>query len=180
MSRLIVYACPVGELARQIDAYYEETERRLGPNAAHHYMPHCTLTGFFNDEPAAIPLYLQRLEEALERAAPTRPNPVIAITGLLKEPDFLGFTLDAPWLRACIVDFAQHAVSPTRSDALRLKDWLHLSLAYQFPPDQYPVLRQLAEESVDPHAPVEWELRFYEQHAPQDRNAWTCHFTRPL
>lgn len=180
MSRLIVYACPTGELSLQVEAYSEETRRRFGPNAAHHYMPHVTLTGFFNDAPEAIPHYARWLEEALEHALPTRPDPVLDVTGRLQEPDFLCLTLASPWLRACIANFAERAASPTRTEALRLKEWLHLSLAYQFPPEQFNTLQGLAEAQVDPQAPVQWELRFYEQHAPKDRTAWSCHFSRLL
>ncbi len=52
------------------------------------------------------------------------------------------------------------------------KDWLHLSFAYGFPPAQHEALQQLVRETIDPHAPVQWELRFYERPADQ---RWTCH-----
>lgn len=52
------------------------------------------------------------------------------------------------------------------------KEWLHLSFAYGFPPAQNEALQQLAREIIDPHAPVQWELRFYERPADQ---RWTCH-----
>ena len=71
-----------------------------------------------------------------------------------------------------IADFARTAHSPTRRDTLRLKDWLHLSLAYAFAPEQHATLADLARALVDPWAPVSWELRFYERH--EDRS-WICH-----
>ena len=47
MPKLIVYACPVGELAEQLETYFSKSRLACGPNQAHQYMPHCTLTGFF-------------------------------------------------------------------------------------------------------------------------------------
>ncbi len=44
LSQFIVYACPQGELAEQIQDFYQESLDLCGFNAAHNYMPHCTLT----------------------------------------------------------------------------------------------------------------------------------------
>ncbi|NJM96688.1 MAG: hypothetical protein HC800_05375 [Phormidesmis sp. RL_2_1] len=65
MTQLILYSCPVGPLATQIATYFEKSQRRYGKNAAHAYMPHCTLTGFFADEEAAIAQYLMTLDTVL-------------------------------------------------------------------------------------------------------------------
>ena len=85
--------------------------------------------------------------------------------------------LDGPWLKALIADFARSVDSPTRRDALRLKDWLHLSLAYAFPPEQHAPLAALARELVDVTAPVAWELGFYER---LEAGVWACHSRWPL
>lgn len=37
---------------------------------------------------------------------------------------------------------------------------LHLTLGYQFPSSDYPVLKELVDE-LDPSAPAIWELRLY-------------------
>ncbi|CAN5634059.1 hypothetical protein BH23CYA1_BH23CYA1_13090 [soil metagenome] len=47
MPQFIFYACPTGPLAQQLATSFERTQRICGPNTAHAYMPHCTLTGFF-------------------------------------------------------------------------------------------------------------------------------------
>ena len=74
-------------------------------------------------------------------------------------------------------DFARSVHSPTRRDTLRLKDWLHLSLAYAFPPEQHESLAKLARELVDMRAPVAWELSFYERDL---EGAWIAHADWPL
>ena len=170
--RFIVYACPVGELARQIDHYYAVSRAMCGPNAAHGYMPHCSLTGFFHDHLNAISRYVEALDAALGRARPEQPAHVLTIDSLEIRESFHGLLLSGPWLRALMADFAHNLHAPTRRDALRLKDWLHLSLAYAFPPEQHAALAGLAHELVDITAPVCWELRFYEHHRD---GLWTCH-----
>jgi ubiquitin-associated SH3 domain-containing protein len=175
-SEFIVYACPLGELAKQLHTYFEHSLKLCGCNAAHHYMPHCSLTGFFQDEEALIPLYVKAIDRALEQASPW-PDPVIMITGMSFRPDWHGLELQSDWLRHLIAKFAQLTVSWTHQHPLRLKDWLHLSLAYEFPSEQFDRLMQLAQTYVNPQAPVEWELRFYQRHV---NHTWTCHRAWPL
>ena len=177
IEKLIVYACPTGELAQQIEAYDAETRRLVGPNSAHQYMPHCTLTGFFHDDRLAVPRYLAALSAVLDRARPTKPAPVVTVGQLCLKPDWHYLPLTSPWLRDLTRDFAVEADSETRQEALRLKDDLHLSLAYDYPPEQEQPLARLATKMIDPTTPVGWELRFYEQHP--DRS-WTCHASWPL
>lgn len=167
----IVYACPTGELAEQLDRYFQQSLTVCGANAAHHYMPHCTLTGFFQDEETAIPLYVQALDRALSQTQPC-PHPVITIQQLSFHSDWHGLELQSGWLKTMIVTFATLAASPTRQDALRLKDWLHLSLAYEFQPEHSESLIQLAQAYINLQASVQWELRFYQRHSDQ---RWTCH-----
>jgi hypothetical protein len=173
----IVYACPRGKLATQLAGYFAASREHVGINTAHHYMPHSTLTGFFHDQPAAVSSYCTALEAALYRARPYRPPAALSILGMELQEDFHGLLLDGPWLKALIADFARSAHSPTRQDALRPKDWLHLSLAYGFPPEQHGPLATLARALVDIRAPVAWELGLYERHAG---SAWNYHAGWPL
>jgi ubiquitin-associated SH3 domain-containing protein len=140
-------------------------------------MPHCTLTGFFHDDPAAVGIYCAALEAALGRARPHQPPVALSILRMELQEQFHGLLLDSPWLKALIADFTRSVDSPTRRDALRLKNWLHLSLAYAFPPQQHEPLAILARELVNPQAPVGWELRFYERAVS---GAWICHSSWPL
>lgn len=167
----IVYACPTGELAEQLDHYFRQSLVVCGENAAHRYMPHCTLTGFFQDEEEAIPIYVQALEHALSQALPC-PAPVIAIQQLAFYSDWHGLELQSDWLKTMIAHFSTLAISPTCRSALRLKDWLHLSLAYEFLPEQTESLMKLAQKYITIQSPVQWELRFYQRHSDQH---WTCH-----
>ena len=177
VRELIAYACPTGELARQLGMFFDASFLRCGPNTAHRYMPHCTLTGFFHDELSALPAYQEALDCAHARALVIRPVNAIAITGMRFQDNFYYLEVDSPWLLCLTADFVARAASPTRRDGLRLKDMLHLSLAYGFEPAKGTCLMRLAREMVDPTAPVGWELRLYEHHLG-DR--WTVHGTWPL
>lgn len=171
-SELIVYACPTGPLAASLDVFFERSRVEIGPNTAHRYMPHCTLTGFFHDTPDSIPVYAKALEEAYLRAAPTRPNTVIRITAMVLSDMFKYLKLESEWLLALVADFAGNVYSPSRTDELRLKNWLHLSLAYDHTPEQEHSLNVLASKQIDPHADAGWELRLYER-LPGDQ--WAMH-----
>jgi ubiquitin-associated SH3 domain-containing protein len=140
-------------------------------------MPHCTLTGFFHDEETAVPIYIHALAEAWGQQSETRPSPVVTITGLMLTEQFHGLTLAAPWLQRVTAVFAQTAHSPSRTNAIRPKDWLHLSLAYGFPPAQHAGLAALAQECIAINTAVAWELRFYQRHPD---HTWTCHQQWPL
>ena len=137
-------------------------------------MPHCTLTGFFHDCPDAIALYNHAIESTLKTSNTIAPKqrPIISITQLLFEDHWHGLVVDSLWLKNFTQAFAANANSPSRQEELRLKDWLHVSLAYEFEPHHHATLKQLALELVDPNAAVAWELRFY-QRSPQ--NEWTLH-----
>lgn len=139
-------------------------------------MPHCTLAGFFHDRRSALPVYREALATSLEQLSSERPQPTVRVTGLLFREDFHGLTLDSPWLKALVADFARRAHSPSRGEALRLKDWLHLSFAYDFVPEHSLGLEQLARELVDPFAPTGWELRLYER----TTGGWRAHAAWPV
>ncbi|MBP0020532.1 MAG: hypothetical protein J7647_23630 [Cyanobacteria bacterium SBLK] len=175
-NRFIVYACPVGELNRQIELYLQQSQESCGKNRAHFYMPHCTLTGFFVDEASAIPLYLQALEYAYNQSKQENINLAVRLRALIFHPDWHGLEIDAPGLPKLIETFMKLADSPTRSQDIRPKEWLHLSFAYEFDKKYRETLIQLA-EAIDPFAPVTWELRFYQRHEDE---SWTCHGSHSL
>ncbi|MEB3343525.1 hypothetical protein [Okeania sp.] len=177
LKEFIVYACPLGQLNHQLKEYFTTTRRECGKNAAHKYMPHCTLTGFFEDELTAIPIYIQALDIAWQNALLIRPiQPIIIVNMELKE-NFHYLNIESIWLEKMIAKFTNIAKSPTRTNHLRLKNNLHLSLAYKFPSEQQQILAEIAKKNINPQAEVSWELRFYERHP---NNSWTCHHSWKL
>jgi hypothetical protein len=177
-TELIVYACPLGTLADQLDRYMAVSLATCGPNTAHRYMPHCTLTGFFHDQLASVPWYASALAQALASASCLRPAQPILVTDLIFKSEFHGLLIEAEWLRTLIADFASRAgSSPTRRTPIRLKDGLHLSLAYGFPPETAPQLQTLAEELVTPFIATDWELRLYER---QPGDTWVLHWAQVI
>ena len=164
--QFIIYACPVGELNAQIETYFTKSRELCGVNAAHKYMPHCTLTGFFSEDFNFIPDYLQALDTAYNSAKDLCLDVAIAKLHLAK--DWHGLELQAEGLKQLIRNFA--AFDLIRQEKLRLKDWLHLSLAYGFDPEHGEQLQNLATE-IDLQAKVNWELRFYQKNPDW---TWQC------
>ncbi|MGL5134013.1 MAG: hypothetical protein ACRC78_15930, partial [Planktothrix sp.] len=132
LSQFIVYACPQGELAEQIEIFYQESLELCGLNAAHDYMPHCTLTGFFQDQESQTALYIQALETAYNTAQLTAIPLEINVTQMTFQATWHGLELQSPGILLLMINFSQLVNSPTRLESLRLKTWLHLSLAYEF------------------------------------------------
>lgn len=168
-NQYIVYVCPTGELNRQLEVYFAQSRKLFGANKAHLYMPHCTLTGFFSDLSSSVPGYLDALEQAYREAKSIRSLNIV-IKRLVVSKNWHGLELEAEGVKQAIADFARHESSPTRQEPLRLKDWLHLSLAYGFEEQHRGGLQQLAREGIDLQSEVDWELRFY-----QKEPDWTWH-----
>jgi hypothetical protein len=178
LAELIIYATPKRILAAQLDRYFVLSAERYGRNTAHRYMPHVTLTGFFHDDEATINWYCTKLAAAHQAAQQVRPDPTMQITDCVFREDFHGLLVVAPWVRNLVADFASRAAdSPSRQDAIRLKDGLHLSLAYGFPEHQHEGLATLGRECVDPTAAVSWQLCLYQRHAGDQ---WVLHWDTAL
>ena len=161
--QLIVYACPVGKLNSQLEDYFSKSLRLYGANKAHKYMAHCTLTGFFSDDLSSIPIYIQALDTAYTEAKNNNLSLDIKIKQLTFSDNWHGLELQADGLKKLIANFASIENSATRQEKLRLKDWLHLSLAYDFNPQYQKKLKQLAMKIINIKADVHWELRFYQK-----------------
>ena len=164
--QFIVYACPTSELNTQLQTYLQLSKEQCGANNAHNYMPHCTLTGFFSDELSSADYYIKALDEAYrgDRALE------IKIKQLVFNPEWHGLELQAEEIKDLIKDFVRLETSPTRQENIRVKDWLHLSLAYGFESGDRAKLEKLAWETIDLAADVAWELRFYQRIAGN----WNC------
>ena len=162
ISKFIVYACPVGELNQQLENYFQKSLSLCGENKAHKYMPHCSLTGFFSDDIGSIDYYIEALDKAY-LVAKDNLDLSVTIKKLTFNNDWYGLELEAKGLKQLIVNFSQIESSPTRIEKLRLKDWLHLSLAYDFNPEYQDKLKDLVTTIIDLQADVNWELRFYQK-----------------
>lgn len=173
-TQLILYLCPAGPLAEQIETYFAQTKADIGENTAHTYMPHCTLTGFFWDLPESVPIYQAALDQHLAQ------NPVngsdIHVKKLTHSEKWIGLEMAAPDVQRWTADWSAVVRSPTLEENIRLKDWYHLSLAYGFDPAVYQPLRQRT-DLIDPAADVRWSLRFYERAAG---NRWQLHWKSDL
>ena len=171
-SQFIVYACPTGALAADLEKYFVDSQALYGKNAAHQYMPHCTLTGFFADDLQSIPIYLQALDRAYLAAKNTNLPLNIEIKQLTFRENWHGLELQADGLKQLITKFTQLENSATRQEKIRPKDWLHLSLAYEFDANYAKQLKNLAREIIDLTASVNWELRFYQKSADWTWKCW--------
>ena len=169
MAALILYACPVGPLAVAIEAYWAAVLAAVGANHAHEYMPHVTLTGFLHDQPASIDAHVATLRALCAVQPP--PSGDVRVTGSLFQPDHHLLTVEAPWCAALSRSFGQ------RTPGVRVKDQLHVSLAYGFAPEAGPTLERLGRTLVDPMLAAAWELRFYER---TGHGAWCLHGSWPL
>lgn len=170
--QFIVYACPNGELNEQIEEYFKQAIELCGANKAHQYMPHCTLTGFFTDAISSVSFYLEALDRAYNEAKNNNTSLNVEITKLSFNKNWHGLELKANGITQLITNFARLENSPTRQEPLRLKDWLHLSLAYGFKPQDEEQLKHLAIKLVDIQANVNWELRFYQKNPDWTWKCW--------
>ncbi len=167
MAQLILYACPQGHLGEKVERFFEESRRRFGANAAHDYMPHCSLTGFFDGDSGLAAQHAEILGAWFEPHGSGCPVPCIEVLGFGHRSDWHGLELRSPWLLERMRELARKSAAP-----IRVKTWQHMSLAYDFLPAQYDGLRRLAREMIDPDAPVHWQVRYYKR-TPD--SAWICH-----
>lgn len=157
----IVYACPLGVLGTQVEEFTEKTLLTCGRNAAHKSFAHLTLCQFFQCPDAMLPQLLHTLKRCIEASMLIAPKEI-----KLKRystHSYIGLFIDeesASWFRNMMDAFAAEAktsgvvVKPHRKQ-------LHVTLAHQYPIEQQAQLEQLALTTVDPAAPVKWELSLY-------------------
>ncbi len=165
---LILYATPTGPLAERCDDYFEAVRRDVGPTTAQTYPPHCTLTGFFHRTDAGAARAIAEIEPIIAVAGPV-PEGAVTVVACRATSNWIGLELQSAWLCDVAVSVAAgHTLEPG-DDALRLKDWLHLSLAYGANPSRpdepadLAAYASLAETLIDPAAPVGWEVGLWER-----------------
>lgn len=160
VTELILYATPTGELAAACDRYFAACAER-GPTTAQTYPPHCTLTGFFRRHPARVGVIVGEIQPVIDEAGPV-PADAVAVAGLRCTDDWVGFELRSTWLaRRTEEVVAAHQLQPGE-DALRSKDWLHLSLAYGID-DLDPYRRLALDHGLDRRPIGGWEIGLWER-----------------
>lgn len=171
---LILYATPTGPLARAVDRYETAVLAELTPTAAQTYPPHCTLTGFFHRDDAGTTAAIDEMGRAVEAAGPVPPGSV-EVVDLVVTGHWVGLELRSPWLIELTAGIAARHRPGPGDDTLRLKDWLHLSLAYGVVEDLGPHAA-LARLHVDPADEVAWEVGLWER---RPDGSWLRHTDPP-
>ena len=166
-AELILYATPTGPLADSLDVRYRRLEAE-GPTTAQDYPPHCTLTGFFHRAEDDVPRIVAELEQAIADIGAAPENPV-EIVSLHRKADWVGLELRSEWLRGLTQRFVEVHRVDAGDDALRPKDWLHLSIGYGVA-DLGPAREVTAD--FDLEQDVDWEVGLWERHLDA---TWSCH-----
>lgn len=164
MRELIVYATPTGELAESCSRYFAAATD-LGPTTAQTYPPHITMTGFFHRPWARVPAVAADVAGAIDGQ-----TPAVAVLRLEVAADWVGLVIESHDLIAVARRFAAEHVRLPGDDPIRVKTWLHLSLAYGI--DDVTAHAALAATMVDPHADADWEIGLWERHAD---GRWSIH-----
>lgn len=160
LAEIILYATPTGRLAAVCDAYFAAA-CRLGATTAQTYPPHCTLTGFFHRRRADLPRIADEVRAAVGEVVPV-PAPAVDLVALHTGDDWVGLELRSQLFLDIAARFAQTHRRDDDEDAVRLKDWMHLSLAYG-PVDDMRHYTRLATGLFDHMPPrCEWEIALWE------------------
>jgi hypothetical protein len=171
IKRYIIYACPTGDLANQLATYFARSNKACGPNRAHDYMPHCSLTGFFEHEAHEVDSWSGIIEDVLSTSMSNMPRPPVHITDMAFRQHIHCLELESPWLISLTSKIISAATSQRIAKNTKPKGWLHLSLAYGFREEDAPILRHLAVETICPSSAVGWELRYYSR---DERSHFEC------
>ncbi len=162
---LILYATPTGRLADQCSRYFG-LAAGLGATTAQRYPPHCTLTGFFRRRKERIDAVGREVDAVLQRQGLGSDGRVegceVSLTGPRATADWVGLELRSQRLAAVAQAFAAHHQldRAAAEDEIRVKSWLHLSLAYGGVDDLAPYAR-LAEECIDGGGRADWEVALW-------------------
>lgn len=179
-ARFILYACPLGGFADQLEQFYAESSQTIGRTPAQDYMPHSSLTGFFIDTEINPKPYIDSFVPLLDKHLADIPTPPITITNLKMNDLFIGFELEAQWIKDMVRTWKNSIDIPTLLEPIRPKDWLHLSLAYKFPEEKKNAYTVLAQKYFPELPASEWEIRFYQRNGNDGNHTWTCHQTWQL
>lgn len=161
MHELILYATPTGPLADAVGELFAwSTAPPIIATTAQTYPPHVTLTGFFH-RTAARAVEIERGTAAWCAATGPVPADAVRVTELRNTTEWCGLVIESPWLLDATATWMRGQRVAPDEDALRPKDWLHLSLAYGDGP--VAEVAGAAVASIDPELPARWELGLWER-----------------
>ena len=158
---LILYATPNGELGRACERFFASVSTSGRATTAQTYPPHVTLTGFFRRSSSEVERVIAEAQSIIDAA----PGGAVTVHPMQVRTDWLGLEITSDWLSEVARAFAdQHRVEPG-DDAIRLKDWLHLSLAYGTLPAGASVADYVEEatSTIKVEAPVTWSVGLWER-----------------
>ena len=161
---LIVYLTPGDHLGQQCATFFAQARDRFGPTTAQTYPPHVTLTGFFHRELGSAAAVVDTMQSAISEAGPV-PGGAVEVVGQRVSEEWVGLEIRSAWAKQVVETLVASAQLNPGDDALRPKDWLHLSLAYgDHPPEtSIEAYGRLASETVDPSAPAAWRISVWER-----------------
>lgn len=160
-AELILYATPTGELADACERFFAAASD-IGPTTAQTYPPHCTLTGFFRRPQDRVEFAIAEIKTMLADWGAV-PDDAVTITALTRSDEWIGFELRSPWLISLTAAVVGHHRMLPGEDALRPKDWLHLSLAYGETPSLCPYGDLVDRMGLDHTLPGSWEVAVWQR-----------------
>ncbi len=160
-SELILYATPKGELADQCEQFFRLLRDSGWSTTAQTYPPHITLTGFFRRKADAVERTIGEVDAVL---ATSRFGSVV-VDALTENCEWVGLEITSDWLTQLAAAFAVAHRLDAGDDPIRLKDRLHLSLAYGDLPADMSISEcaALARSVISTDAPTTWNVGLWER-----------------
>ncbi|XP_078674734.1 LOW QUALITY PROTEIN: ubiquitin-associated and SH3 domain-containing protein B-like [Branchiostoma floridae x Branchiostoma belcheri] len=158
----VLFACPTGPLVSQLEDYSEKTLVQCGRNGSHNSFPHVTLCSFFSVPDSVVPKVVHAVLTVAGRVR-GREVPDKVTLDFYSSGSFVGLFVDdrsAAFLRTVSQEFANEVLKTTGIEVKAHKKQLHITLAYQFNPNQQHRLEELARD-MDTSMPAQWDLRLY-------------------
>lgn len=158
---LILYATPGDELGTACELFFQELASSGRATTAQHYPPHVTLTGFFRRPPSSV----ERVAAEVSASIAATPASAVVVRSLLGRDDWIGLEIESEWFLGVAQAFASRHVVQPGDDPIRLKTWLHLSLAYGDQPQGHKTEDYLehAKAAINPDAPATWSIGLWER-----------------
>ncbi|GAU88894.1 hypothetical protein RvY_01512 [Ramazzottius varieornatus] len=150
----VVYLCPAGVLAGNIQDFRAKSADLCGKNGAFRHMPHVTICPAFRVDAASVPVIIRAMDHAhrsLEERDGLPQKVRVDLHGSEREP-FVGLFVDENSDKAAkeflrvLLDQAHSLIAPDREAPVVLSTKrYHLTLAHSFPPEQRQAIMKLAQ-----------------------------------